>query len=228
MKIPHGFLCDYLTQYEGERHQHSWDANAIVRAIKGEPFNGYVRLKDVSGVPRNYTQASSNLIAARILKHLGHHLIPNIINQNVAFVPIPNSTMIPGSGNGHRIIQSAQWLCEGHATANLAHTLTLQPNLRWREPKTPAHTQGRARHPSQYDGKLQQTERAGQPILLFDDVYTSGSQVKAATKFLTDKGETVIGVMTVAKTTHIPSEKPILRRVSECVVEDDSLDAWDF
>lgn len=38
MKIPHWYLMDYLTQFEGEKHQLTWDCLKTVKAVKGEKF----------------------------------------------------------------------------------------------------------------------------------------------------------------------------------------------
>ena len=81
---------------------------------------------------------------------------------------------------------------------------------------------------SQHEGKFSLTTKIKKPIILFDDVYTSGSQAKAACKFLTESGHNVIGAVTLAKTTNTPREKAYKWRKDTCQYDESPFDWDDF
>ena len=228
MKIPHYYLLDYLTQYDGDRSQGHWNATKMVSAIKGRQFKGYARLKLADGQTKNYDSESANALATVVLNTLGQSKLPGAVTQPSLLVPIPNHDMTLVSGDDHKIIKTAQAVLNAYNRAeNKPHNVTLWTGLRWKEVRPEAKSTSGRRSPDVYDGKFglksQPTEI---PVILFDDVYTSGSQAKAAAKYLADQGVDVTAVVTVAKTTHEPSANAFEWRQGECEIEDDS--TWDF
>ena len=227
MKIPHWFFWDYLTGYEGDKHQSYFNAYVYIKAIKREPFNGHLRVK-YKGSPKRLYEKDSPLIAKFALTLIGNNHIPKIIEQETELIPIPNSDMIPGSGEDHKIITAASQLIDGYDKTDPKHKILLNTGLRWTEPKDPAHKTGGLRSMSQYEGKFSLTSKIEKPIILFDDVYTSGSQAKAACKFLTEQGHEVIGVVTLAKTTNTPQDKAFKWRKDTCEYDESPFDWDDF
>lgn len=220
MKIPHWFCWDYLTQYHGEKDQSYFDAYTIIQAIKGKEFNGFLRVKFEDNRIVDYYHKDSESIAQVILEHVGLNLLPLIVSQDIDLMPIPNSDMIPNSGSDHKIIQSVQKILGAYHSVKQPFSVRLNPGLRWISPKTPSHQNPGSRSMLHYEGKLALTTADPRPIILFDDVYTSGSQAKAATKFLTEQGHTVLGVLTLAKTTNMPRAHAYEWRQEVCEYDD--------
>jgi len=228
MKIPHWFFWDYLTGYEGDKDQSYFDAYVFIKAIKREEFNGHLRVKDNKGRPRRLHHKDSAVIAKLALTIIGKNHIPKIVTQATELVPIPNSDMIPKSGETHKIIKAGTQLIDGYDKSDAEHELILNSGLRWTIAKDPAHKTGGVRSMSQYEGKFSLTSKIENPVILFDDVYTSGSQAKAACKFLTELGHEVIGVVTLAKTTHTPTKKAYKWREDICEYGESPFDWDDF
>lgn len=228
MKIPHWFFWDYLTGYEGDKHQTYFDAYVFIKAIKREDFNGHLRVKDNKGRLRRLFQKDSAVIAKLALTIIGKNHIPKIVDQHIELIPIPNSDMTPQSGDDHTIIKAASLLIDGYNKSDPKHEILLNTGLRWTEAKDPAHKTGGVRSMSQHEGKFSLTAKVKKPIILFDDVYTSGSQAKAACKFLTELGHDVSGVITLAKTTNTPKEKAYKWRKDTCEYDEAPFDWDDF
>lgn len=226
VKIPHWYFLDYLTQYEGERDDSYWDAYRFVKAVKEEEFKGFLRVKNKRGGVKKLTHAHSPQIAKIILKHIGNKCLPKVVNQHLELVPIPNSDMVPKSGLDHPIIRAAQQIAEAYDETESEFSVTLNPALRWTSRKRPSHETPGWRDMYRYEGKLTLESNINNPLILFDDVYTSGSQAKAACKYLSENGHQVLGVLTVAKTTNIPSAKAWSWREGVCEYDEDPFD-WD-
>lgn len=228
MKIPHWFYWDYLTQYEGDKHQSYFDAYVFIKAVKEEEFKGHLRFKRKNGTIGKLHHKDSAKIASVALRVIGENYIPKIIDQKAELIAIPNSDMTPKSGNAHKIIRAAEQLVAAYMSTEPKQKLTVNSGLRWTSKKNPSHKTPGIRSMSQYDGRLTLISDVKHPIILFDDVYTSGSQAKAACKFLTDKGHTVLGIVTLAKTTHTPVEKAYKWREDVCEYNDSPFDWDDF
>lgn len=224
MKIPHWFYWDYLTQYQGDKHQSYFDAYTIIQAIKGKEFNGFLRVRFEGGKVEDLYQKDAARITQIILDHVGLNFLPNIVSQNADFMPIPNSDMTATSGSDHKIIQASQRLLSSYHSVQRTYSLRLNAGLRWTSAKTPSHQSPGSRSMMRYEGKLTLTTADPRPIILFDDVYTSGSQAKAACKYLTDAGHTVLGVMTLAKTTNTPRSVAYEWREDTCEYDDTPFD----
>lgn len=226
MKIPHWFFWDYLTQYEGDKDQSYFDAYVFIKAVKQEAFKGHLRFKRKNGTRGKLYHKDSAIISNAAMRLVGTNHIPKIMTQKAVLLPIPNSDMTPTSGDAHKIIEAAGQLVTAYMATDPKYKLKLNSGLRWKSKKRPAHTTSGVRSMSQYEGKFSLVGDIKRPIILFDDVYTSGSQAKAACKFLTESGHTVLGIVTLAKTTHTPSDKAHKWREDVCEYDDDPFD-WD-
>lgn len=228
MKIPHWFFWDYLTKYEGDKHQSYFDAYVFIKAVKQEEFKGHLRFKRKNGTIGKFHHKDSAKISNIALRVVGENCLPKIMDQKAELIPIPNSDMTATSGDSHKIITAAQQLVGAYMSTDPKHKLKLNSGLRWTSKKKPSHKTPGIRSMSQYEGRLDLITEIKKPIILFDDVYTSGSQAKAACKFLTDAGHTVLGVLTLAKTTHTPADKAYKWREDVCEYDDSPFDWDDF
>lgn len=216
---------DYLTQYEGDRPQASWDAIKIVKVAKGESPGGFCRF-NINGAPKRYDDDNWDEMIADILPIMGKQ-IRNLTTVDTYLIPIPNSDMTMNSGDNHRIVDLARLFLSGYQSLHAAPRVDLLPSLCWSAPKTPSRTTPGRRSPDLYRGIFRLRSTFDRPVILFDDVYTSGSQAKAAIQYLKGKGITTLGVMTLGKTVHTPSDKPLSYRQDTCTVEADPFDlAW--
>ena len=100
--------------------------------------------------------------------------------REVAVVPIPGSTMALGVTGSFRIVDLVTMFGRGYGAK-----ATVVPAIRWDAPREKAHLQNEVRSPDLHQPHMRLTEhRPAKPVLLFDDVMTSGSEMTAATRFL--------------------------------------------
>jgi hypothetical protein len=196
------FWCYYLTQWEGvEPQQAYWDASKIVKALKGEKFNGYLRWK-VGGNWRDFTSANIDEFLGPLFKRIGK-LLRDDIKGPVSVVPIPNSKMAVGAKGTFRTVELATLLVDG-----LGDDAVLCPAIRWDKPREPSHKKNEYRYPDLYQPHMRLAAKPTSPVIIMDDVLTSGSQMIAATRFLTEAGYKVRRGVTVARATSVP-KKPM-------------------
>lgn len=194
------FWCYYLTQYEGvESKQAYWDASKIVKALKGDKFNGYLRWK-VGGKWRDFTNADIDEFLGPLFKRIGK-LLREEIEGPVSVVPIPNSKMAIGAKGTFRTVELARLLVDG-----LNDGAVLCPAIRWDKPREPSHRTGGYRYPDLYQPHMRLAAKPTEPVIILDDVLTSGSQMIAATRFLTEAGYEVVRAVTVARATSVPMQ----------------------
>lgn len=220
MIVPHWYLLDYLTQYEGDRPQQSWDCNKMVQALKGREINGFIRIT-VGDKLQKFDQENVHQLIPSVLATVGSNIGGGLVDEEATLIPIPNSDMTPDSGDDHRIIESADLVLKGYSKFRKTDIdLDMAPVLRWTEAHEPSNRQSGFRSPNDYKDKLVLTSEINRPVVVFDDVYTSGSQAKAACDFLTKSGANILAIVTVAKTVHTPSEHPISWREGSCNVQE--------
>jgi predicted amidophosphoribosyltransferase len=210
--VPHVFFLDYLSDWSGEKTNETYRAHKIIKVAKTGTANGYLDFKG-----RRYDEQNWDDLYKLTVPMIGAQFA-SVLERSAYLVPIPNSDMTLHSGFDHRIIQTAGLFTQGYNSASLnagqaTVNLTLNPLLRWIQPKTPSSISGGFRHPGRWLSHLDVIDRVTGPIVLFDDVLTSGSQATAAIRVLKKNGMNVVAVFTLAKTCTESSVRPIsLRR----------------
>jgi hypothetical protein len=172
----HSFFY-YLTEIEGvEWRTQDWTANKIVHAVKGDPIKGYFDI-GVGGKRRTFDQKNiseflpflMNTVAARIAS-----LVPG----DFIIVPIPNSDATAANREEFRTLAHARQIA-----AAIGQRATAVPALRWKRAKASAR-KGGSRDPQVHFENLVIVQKPDKPIVIFDDVMTTGSQMIAASRRL--------------------------------------------
>jgi hypothetical protein len=211
----------YLTDVDLTWRPSDYSVRNIVRGLKQEPFNGYSEFR-VGGAVRRYNQANIEQFMPPLMQGVGHRIGTQLQQREVAVVPIPGSTMSLGAPGTFRIVDLATLFARGYG----AHA-SVVPAIRWDAPREKAHRQNEVRSPDLYQPHMRLTEqRPTKPVLLFDDVLTSGSQMIAATRFLREAGLEVIGGCVVARATKTQHEKMIDWITHDLPIERETID-WD-
>lgn len=183
----------YLTEVEGlEWRQADYDANKMIRAVKGEPIKGYFEI-DTGDKRRRFDQ---NNVAADFLPVLWRAIARKLsatVSGPFDIVPIPNSTATVEDFSDCRIFQHGRAIAD--AVGNGTKCVTA---LRWKNAKTPAH-EGGSRDPQVHFENLRVVEKPTRQFILFDDVLTTGSQTIAAYRRLVKAGVTPMLGMVVGR-----------------------------
>ncbi len=189
-------LIAYLTQEGMTRRQEDWDAYKIIQALKGETINGYFDLK-IGGETKRFTQANVGTFLPVLFRAVAKKLTQEVKGQ-FDLVPIPNSSASVKSGG-------ASFATLNHAKAIAAALESPQgtPNaaLLWKQPKTPAH-RGGSRDPQVHCANLKVVQKITRPVVIFDDVTTTGSQMIAAHRMLAGAGAKVLCGIVIGRATH--------------------------
>ena len=213
-----GSLVRYLTsveqQWRGEDHR----AHKLVQLVKGHEINGYVYLGPV-GKRRKFDNSNGEEGVRLALGVLAKALKAKLPGGGT-IVPIPNS-------EATREVTTFRTLELAKIVASSAgHGYAVRPNLRWRTAKDPAHKSSGYRDPDALVENLLLTEVPPAPVILFDDVITSGSQMQASFRVLSEAGRTPVFGITVGRTTREQHENML--RWHEEELEIDSADDWPF
>jgi predicted amidophosphoribosyltransferase len=112
--------------------------------------------------------------------------------SGVVIVPVPNSDGLVSSGKDFRTYIMAKVI------AGVAGC-TASDVLRWKSALGKAHKGERPRDADAHKNALKVMRQIDKPIVLFDDVVTSGSQLYGAKLALEECGMTVVGMYAVAE-----------------------------
>jgi predicted amidophosphoribosyltransferase len=193
----------------------AWDdahfcVKKFVDAIKHRSIKAYAWMKVDSGPKRHLSQANASdafkwfgEMATEILKNEG-------VSTKALFIPIPNSKCALGQ------VRSK--------TRDLADAIvkkfggSVSDVLRFDEPQPSAHEEHGTRDPAEIIKhlRLQGSIPARRPIVLVDDVVTTGGHAIAAAEYLRKKGHEVVLVVAGACATHdasIPSFDRVFREL---------------
>ncbi|TAA61881.1 ComF family protein [Shinella sp. JR1-6] len=165
--------------------QDEWAAVHIKRVVKGEqlhgkfsfPLNGVSTEFDRNKLPM-FGNALGKVFAQKIEAEHG---------GGVLIVPVPNGNACVEYNEDFQTYRIARKI-EQHSNGAIALDM-----LRWREKMGKAHLGGRRRDVWQHKQDLVIAKKTTRPIVLFDDVVTTGAQLAAARDVLTADGYEVVG-----------------------------------
>lgn len=167
------------------RNQHEWAAVHIKKIVKNEALRGKFdfpiggRMVTInSSNTRTFQQEMSRLIGEKIANDYG---------GGIEIVPVPNGDGIVGGGTFRTLNISKL------AAAKTGGRLSSSDLLRWAAPVGKTHLNERARDIDQHLRNLRINGRTDRPVVLFDDVVTTGSQLCAARIKLEEGGVKVLG-----------------------------------
>jgi hypothetical protein len=202
-------LCYYLTDWNGiTPRQEDWDTNKVVKCLKGETIKGYAQIA-IGGVSFRVEDNNKEEFLLHLWISIGQSLGAST-PATTAIVPIPNSAGIIGAPTTYRTLSFAR-----HIAAASSGKLVALDALRWRTAATAMHKQGGQRIPEPRYDNLQVIQNPNCPVILFDDVVTSGSSFIAAVWRLAEVGHTPIGGLVVARRTPIQEPKMFESKLQE-------------
>lgn len=199
-------LCSYLTG-DLKARRIDWPAIKMVKALKGDPINGYFELS-VNGVRHRFDKTNVGQFLDVVPQAMAASILPRI-DGKATLVPIPNSHVLrPDEPNF-----STLKLARGIAAAS-GGRLKAVPALVFTEPQKKAR-KGGPREASHLEKAYQIVGDVEGPIVLVDDVWTLGGHLRAACWKLASSRRSIILASTVARATHVHVDKPIDVRETE-------------
>jgi hypothetical protein len=178
-----GFGLFYLTEVDGAPWRSPMDYNAriIVKGMKREDFKGYADFK-IGGVDRRFDNENIQELMPVFMGYLAK-ASKQLLKGQFALVPIPSSNMAVGKRGPFRTVELAEMFAKAYGA-----DAKVEPLLAWDAPRTKRHEIAGFRHPDQFEPHLRLLGKPTRPVVLFDDVLTSGSQVIASARFLSKQG----------------------------------------
>ena len=206
-------FISYLTSVEGVAWRpRDYDNNKMIKCLKGEPINGTFNVRTSK---RHHVYSEQNrddfvrlACAAAAKKAL------RLLEGNFSIVPVPNSIATKAADNDFRTLHLARQIagsCNGRAN--------VVPALRWNKPMQSSR-KGGTRDPQVLFEKLEICTRTEKPVILFDDVLTSGAHLIACHRKLTASSMLPRLALTMGRTTHEQHEKPLEWKEEEVVLEE--------
>lgn len=177
-----------------------WTANKIIKCVKGEPINGYLDLR-IDGKRRRFDEESRDELLEVVCRRAARRLVDGLSQRRICVVPVPNSGATIRSNTLFRTAQLAQRIVS-HGGANLA----MLPALRWRRALTPAH-KGGTRDPGLLLDNLLLRDKPDRPVVLLDDVMTSGGHMIACYRRLVAEAKVPIAALVIGRATQMQHEK---------------------
>lgn len=194
-QIPFGHLLYYLTETDGLKWRSvDYNMRIVVKSLKHETFNGYGDFR-IGKENKRITSTNCEELVEPVIGTLARNLRPHI-KLPVSVVPIPNSNMAVGEKGTFRNEHLASLLAK-----HLGPGATMVPALRWKRKRAKAHMGKEMRSPDLHEPNLVLVQKPPNPVLLFDDVLTSGSQMIAAARFLKANGCSVVFATVIAHVT---------------------------
>jgi uracil phosphoribosyltransferase len=203
--LPVTHWCFHLTTTETTWRGGDYDARAIVRGLKQEAFKGELRVQ-IKKKPHTYTSANIDEFLNIILRLIGKELTSDAPSP-ISIVPIPNSGMAVGEKGDFRIVKLAEIIAAGFGAG-----ASVDPILRWNAVRQKSHKTKEFRHPAVYEPLLRVSGKPHHPVVLFDDVVTSGAQMTAAATVLRKKGFEVIRGLAIARAVSVQQPNPFLHK----------------
>ena len=193
-------LCSYLT---GDLKARSvdWPAIKMVKALKGDPINGYFELS-VEGVTQRFDKSNVGQFLDLVPRAMAAAILPRI-EGTATLVPILNSHVLRPDEPNFPTLK----LATGIAAAS-GGRLEAAAALVFKEPQEKAR-KGGPRSAVHLQEAYQIVRNVEGPIILVDDVWTLGGHLKAACWKLASPRRSVILACTVAHTTHEHVDKPV-------------------
>jgi hypothetical protein len=165
-------LCSYLTGTSREWRQADWDASKMVKALKGDPINGYFEIP-IGGKTRHFDQSNVAEFVERIPRALAR-MIARHVEGAATLVPIPNSSVTATASPEFRTLD----LAKSVAAASRSQ-FSVVPALVFKKPQIKSRTGG-PRDPHHFEQAYRLTSDVRGQIVLLDDVCTSGGHIIGA------------------------------------------------
>jgi hypothetical protein len=182
----------YLTRPPEPRTEEYFSTIQARNAVKGDRVNNKIRIKTLNTdivFPSNDVVSFTKFIDSKMAGKITQE-----ISGEFSIIPLP----------GHKVVEAFSTTFRNYETAtrlarNLGDWCRVASCLHWHEEQPAQHTLSgprnwQSRHEAMRIGTLPKCR-----VVLFDDVFTSGSTLLAARKHLLDAGHEVLAAFTVLK-----------------------------
>jgi len=191
----------YASYVEPPWRQADYNTYKLVKALKGEPFNGYATIRGQDGQRRRIT-ADNRPPAYETFAAWAAERLRELDLGPVVLVPVPSS-----SCTTHEAQTCPRAMAEA-VQALMPATVSVGPWLRFHEPQPRSH-EGGGRNQAVIQAALRCSDqfRAGR-IVLVDDVKTTGAHMLACAETLRRHGAEVQTALVAGKAVWAPVDDP--------------------
>jgi hypothetical protein len=165
-------LCAYLTDISNPWRSEDHTASKMVKALKGDEINGHF-FHVVKGQNKRFDQANISEFLDRIPPALAR-MIARHVDGPATLVPIPNSHVTAVNTPNFRTLELAKAVA-----AQSKGQLTAAPALVFKTPQHKSRAGGK-RSPQHFEAAYRIAQEVKGPIVLLDDVCTSGGHLIGA------------------------------------------------
>jgi hypothetical protein len=194
-------ICAYLTDVSVKWRDVDHTSSKMVKALKGDPIKGYLEHK-IAGKVRRFDQKNIKEFLDRIPLAMAK-LIARHLSTNATIVPIPNSHVVDVQSANFRTLDLAKAVA-----AASKNQLQAVPALVFAEPQEKSRDGG-ARNPYHFENVYRIVRDVQGPIVLLDDVCTSGAHIIGACWKLTSPKREIVLASAFGRTTSIQLDAPI-------------------
>lgn len=181
-------FATYLTRYDEPPRDDDYNALKFVKAIKGEPINGWAWVP-FQGVRRKLNDANADNAIGWFGSLAGEYIAGLGLRGAVCLLPIPNSPCTATNGKVSRTTRLAEAIA-----AHLPNSQVCDL-LRWRR-VLPSARKGGSRDPAVlYNNMVLTSALPKGKVILVDDVRTTGAHLRAAAaKVIAEGGKCSLSV----------------------------------
>jgi hypothetical protein len=194
-------ICAYLTDVSVKWRGIDHTSSKMVKALKGDLINGYFE-HTIAGRVRRFDQANIQEFLDRIPLAMAK-LIARHVSTKATVVPIPNSHVVDVQSLNFRTLD----LAKAVAMAS-KNQLQAVPALVSSEPQEKSR-EGGPREPYHFENVYRIVRDVEGPIVLLDDVCTSGAHMIGACWKLASPKRTVVLASAFGRTTSVQFNVPI-------------------
>jgi hypothetical protein len=194
-------LCAYLTDVSVTWRGIDHTSSKMVKALKGDQINGYFEYK-IAGKVRRFDQANIKEFLDRVPPALAK-LMARHVGTNATIVPIPNSHVVDIQSLNFRTLLLAKAVAQSSNSQFQA-----VPALVFTKPQVKSR-EGGPRDPSHFENVYRIVTDVQGPIILLDDVCTSGAHMIGACWRLKSPKRNVILGAAFGRTTDVQLSAPI-------------------
>ena len=191
-------VCGYRSKSDGWTEKWTdadFRARNLVKALKRETFNGFSewQVTATKQTLRVDNTPAGQTMALRLALSKLFDLFAKAGIEEARVVPVPSSkTVAPGDGStGSRLVT---------AIAGIKPTMLACPVLFFNEPQPKTADSGSRRWQDILPHLRGKVPAGGGPIILLDDVMTSGGHLRACARFFAERGESVNDAFVVGRT----------------------------
>jgi hypothetical protein len=194
-------ICAYLTDVSVKWRGIDHTSSKMVKALKGDPITGYFDHK-IAGKVRRFDQTNIQEFLDRIPPAMAK-LIARHVSTKATIVPIPNSHVVDVQTLNFRTLDLAK------AVARVSKDqLQAVPALVFTEPQEKSRDGG-PRNPYHFENVYRIVRDVEEPIVLLDDVCTSGAHIIGAYWKLASPKRKVVLASAFGRTTGVQLDAPI-------------------